>query len=150
MKWYSLAAVGLISTFMLLINGCGDPDTQSKVTGSVTFNGSPVPEGLMRFEPRAGDGTPRSQSVRDGKFEVRLDPGPYLVRVTAADREKMGPPPDDPNAAGPEFIALLPDQWNTSSEMVIEVESGDNTFDFEGDSGQPPAVKAVEAGGDAS
>lgn len=142
MKWRAVLKGLLILLFAFPLSGCDKGETQASVKGNVVFDGTPVQDGLMRFEPRDGTSAPRSQPLRDGKYEVLLDPGPYQVRITAGDQKKMGPVPSDPNASGPEFIPLLPDSWNTASEMLIEVAPGDNAFDFLGDRGKPPSVES--------
>lgn len=143
MNAHSLLVWGVLAGFSLLGVGCGGPEPQGKVSGEVNFNGKPVPAGMMRFEPSSGAGVPRNAAVRDGQFEATLEPGDYLVRITAGDLEKMGPPPEDPHAPAPDFVPLLPQPWNSQSKLVIKVEPGENQFNFRGDKAGEPSVEAA-------
>jgi len=67
--------------FFSSILGCGGGDGGVKlfqVSGTVTFNGQPVPYGSVNFAPdtSAGNSGPQgSASIVDGKFDTRKDDG---------------------------------------------------------------------------
>jgi hypothetical protein len=90
----------LIGTFFVLLAvsaaGCGGGDGLGRVavSGSVTLNGEPVPNGVVRFKPAAGTEGPMANTmITDGQYEIPQDQGPvagqYEVRVQAY---------EDPNA----------------------------------------------------
>lgn len=59
-------------------NGSRDELKLFQVSGTVTFNGQPVPYGSVNFVPdtAAGNSGPQgSASIRDGKFDTRIDDG---------------------------------------------------------------------------
>ena len=91
----------LIGAFFLLlaatVAGCGGGDGLERVavSGSVTINGEPVPNGVVRFKPAAGTEGPMANTmITDGQYDISSDQGPvpgnYDVQVLAY---------EDPNAA---------------------------------------------------
>lgn len=60
--------------------GCGRPDefTRHRVSGTVTFNGRPVPAGKIYFNPDAGagnDGPPAYAEIVNGAFDTSASKG---------------------------------------------------------------------------
>ena len=91
----------IVTGFVLLaasVAGCGGGGDQLErvaVSGSVTINGEPVPNGVVRFKPAAGtEGPMASTMITDGQYDIPGDQGPiagnYEVQVQAY---------EDPNAA---------------------------------------------------
>ncbi len=71
---------------MLLCTGCGG-DGKHTVSGSVTYQGNPVPAGEIRFTPNKGNKGPIVLvKIKDGRFETPKDKGivggAYQLRVT--------------------------------------------------------------------
>ncbi len=90
------AALGL--AFVLCLVGCGSegPD-RYKVTGTVTYNGQPVPVGEVVFEPDASQGNSGPGSVaqiKDGKYQTEpgmgVMGGAYIVRIVGFDGVPVG------------------------------------------------------------
>jgi hypothetical protein len=76
--------------------GCGGGDELPRVavSGSVTVDGEPVPNGVVRFAPSPGTEGPMANCmITDGRYRIPTDEGPvagnYEVRVHAY---------NDPNA----------------------------------------------------
>lgn len=77
--------------------GCsgGDGLARVAVSGSVTIDGEPVPNGVVRFKPAEGTEGPMANTmITDGRYDIPADQGPvagnYTVQVQAY---------QDPNAA---------------------------------------------------
>src|SRR5262245_66455623 len=68
-----------------LVAGCGHGKTA--IQGEVTFNGQPVPEGSISFEPLDGQGPVTGGVITAGKYDVPAaagtTPGEKVVRITA-------------------------------------------------------------------
>lgn len=84
------------SLFLLtvFVAGCGErPPTLYHVSGSVTFNGKPVPAGSVLFEPdttKGNTGPAGFAKIKDGKYDTRdggrgTIGGPHIVRITGLD-----------------------------------------------------------------
>jgi len=106
--------------------GCGD-STISTVTGTVTYNGKPVPKASVTFYPK--EGRP-SSGVTDesGKYELNYTAdkkgaliGQHTVRISTAIEQL-----DETVTA-----ETLPKKFNTASELTREVTSGAQTIDFD-------------------
>lgn len=73
-----------------LTAGCGEASKDRYyVMGTVTFDGRPVPEGVIYFDPdlkRGNSGVQGVAIIRNGAFDTRdtgrgVSSGPYLARV---------------------------------------------------------------------
>lgn len=72
--------------------GCSSSEvTRYDVSGTVTFNGQPVPSGSITFQPAAGNTGPGGYAtIKDGKFDTALDGkgttgGPHYATVAGYD-----------------------------------------------------------------
>jgi hypothetical protein len=93
----SVISCWFVAAACVLALGCGSSDgiTRYRMTGSVTFNGQPVPAGTILFEPdsAAGNtGAAGSATIVDGKYDTGdqgIIGGPHIVRIDGG--EKGGP-----------------------------------------------------------
>ena len=86
MRNFSLIAVALSTSFLIAITGCGGGDL-APVSGTVTYDGEPVPKLKVIFSPEPvgdkGTAGPYSKGVTDenGRFELATrykDPGAFI------------------------------------------------------------------------
>ena len=94
-----LACTTLLVT-MPFFAGCGGSGPRGvDVSGTVTFNGKPVPQGVIYFDPDTAadnDGVQGFARIRDGAYDTRetgkgIGGGAYRVRITGATAEGDGP-----------------------------------------------------------
>ncbi len=114
---------------LLLLAGCGSP--QHSVTGSVTFDGTALPEGDIVFKPKDPKvGRPEGAKIKDGKYTARVDAGSYNVEITASKLVKL--PAGKKGALGETEMPeqYLPEKYNKTTELSAEVSAG-MTKDFE-------------------
>ena len=84
-----LAVLVLLSAIPLW-SGCGPGNKLGReaVSGTVTFNGNPLPEGSIMFEPISGRGAMGGGRIENGSYQLSvqggLPPGEYRVRISAA------------------------------------------------------------------
>jgi hypothetical protein len=125
----------VLGTLVISSIGCG-PDTGDKlpVSGTVTLKGQPIAHGTINFEAKSG-GTFSGGLINEGKYSVPtesgLEPGTYIVRISAAE---PGAPVTDPlpGESGPPLKELVPPEYNAQSQVEVEVKAGsENTFNFE-------------------
>lgn len=146
-------SLSLIATLLLLGNagGCGGQPDHGTVSGTLTYDGKPVPMGTKVFFELEGKGAMAVGQVQEGgtyslnyrgKDEIRL--GEYAVfvgppssqltqgeflklkaKVDAEYRAKGKTPPPSPDW-------VLPEAYYTSqsSPLRATVVAGDNTCDF--------------------
>ena len=124
----SCACCLLFCLAILLLCGCGSsgPETCT-VTGTVTWNGNPLPEGNILFVPEDGKGVPDPGKIADGEFRLEVKPGKKKVEITAT--REIGEV--DPVMGKAPRRSYIPARYNSSTELTAEVTPGtDNVFPF--------------------
>jgi len=113
--------------------GCGPPDDQGTVTGTVTFDGAPLAEGAVRFVPVAADAPTSGATVAEGAFTAKVPFGQMRVEITAAKvvgtREMYEGMPDSPVVNIVE--ELIPAKYNVRSKLTLDVKQGSQEASFE-------------------
>lgn len=126
----SLLAV--VSLVCVCLTGCGEsgPDVAT-VKGTVTLDGEPLEGAMVTFQPENGrpaDGTTDSQ----GQYELLYTagkPGAKIGKHTVTITTSTTVTDEEGNmTATPE---KLPPEYNVESELVREVEPGENIIDFD-------------------
>ena len=133
----------MAALLLAVVAGCGG-EPRGDVSGTVTFDGQPVAQGMISFESTKMAGPPRNVPLRDGEYQASgatgLAPGTYRVRISADDVAAMGITPETDQHTPFEYVSLLPPVWNVQSELSVEVRDGRNTFNFSGKKGEQPRV----------
>jgi hypothetical protein len=122
----------------ILFLGCGaDPLGRQPVSGMVTLDGSPVENGTVSFHPVDNTATASAGAIEKGQFaldrERGLAAGKYRVTINApkpgtGQAAQENALPGDPLPVPEE---LIPAEWNTNSNEVVEVNgSAANEFNF--------------------
>jgi hypothetical protein len=97
------------------------------VTGDVTFDDTPVAEGSIKFVPDDKNLPPEGDTIKNGKYQVKLKPGRYKVEIRAI-REIPGKKgPMGTEAATEEYI---PAKYNEQTELTADVGKGSDKIDF--------------------
>lgn len=121
-RFAATLSVLLLSTAMF---GCGSG--KHEVTGTVTFEGTPIETGEIIFEPEDGKGPADAGSITDGKFLFECFPGKKKVLITAT-KVADKPAPD----GLPNYVSYIPKEYNEQSTLTADVTAaGENSFDFE-------------------
>lgn len=93
MNRFKAAAVVWAVLFAVLLPGCGGERTYN-VSGTVSFQGKPVPSGHIVFEPdptSGNSGAPAFAKIKDGHYDTRIDGGhgtiggSHLIRIHGRD-----------------------------------------------------------------
>jgi len=122
-------AVALLGVFALL--GCDSGPRMYPVSGTVTLDGQPVPEGDIAFLDPDNQIGPDAGKIKDGKFAFKTKAGKKMVEIRAARMQKPPPGADGPGGAEPAFIEYLPERYNEKTELTAEVASGGpNQYEF--------------------
>jgi hypothetical protein len=142
MPLHRLGACALVFV-SLIVAGCGDKlDGRVAVSGTVKLAGKPLKDGSVSFEPLDGQASRASAAVTDGAFDIPqasgLQPGKYLIRVSAGDGKTAVNPVNPDNPPGPtggtNIISkeLIPADWNVNSKQERSITAGvANKFEFE-------------------
>jgi hypothetical protein len=120
--------------------GCSGSDglNRKAITGKVTVDGAPIPNGAIGFEPIGGSGIGSGAPIVKGEYRIEtkdgLPPGKYRVTLQGDDGTKFGVSegkmPGDEEM--PAIKQLVPPDWNKGGEHNIEVkDSGPYEFNFD-------------------
>jgi len=120
----------LLVPVLLVLAGCGQGEGVQRfdVSGTVTYDGQPVPAGTVLFQPdesQGGSGPAGVATIKDGKYDTATENGkgvvggPHLVRIVGLDGKTI----DDMTPMG---IPLFPD-YTTEVDFPKE----DTTHDFQ-------------------
>lgn len=83
---------------MILLVGCSTSERLYDVAGTITFEGKPIPKGLIFFDPDKGTpGTQGFANIENGKYDTAISGkgrgirgGAYNIRISGFDG-KEGP-----------------------------------------------------------
>jgi hypothetical protein len=88
-----------LAALLLAAAGCGKGAVnKAQLSGTVTFNGKPVPAGYISFMPDAnagGKGPVKVAQIKDGVYDTALEtdpgvaPGPTVIRIAGFDGKKQ-------------------------------------------------------------
>jgi hypothetical protein len=124
--------VGWIAAVVGLAVGCGRPDPRSRafeVSGTVTFDGEPVPDGAITLFPDDPTLPADAGTITDGRYKFLASAGKKRVQIRASREVPQAVPANVPR--DPRFEEYIPAQFNDRSDLSIEVvPDGTNTFDF--------------------
>jgi len=113
----------LLATMTIL--GCGPSGLDVlPVSGNVTFDGQPIPEGRIQFRALEGDQRAFSGQINNGQYELEALPGKMTVEVTASriiPGEFDESNPDEKTPIGEMYI---PVRYNSETELTAEVPAG--------------------------
>lgn len=121
------AAIALIAC----VGGCGETSGPERyaVSGTVTYNGQPVPVGFVYFTPDAAQGNSGPEAgapIRQGRYATEPDQspvgGPHIVKIVGQD----GVPIDSPEGRVEAGRALFP-----AFETQLELPHAATKHDFD-------------------
>jgi hypothetical protein len=98
-----------------------------EVSGTVTWNGDPLPRGNIIFAAEDGGPIEDHGKITDGEFRFRVRPGKKNVRITA--NRSTGK--IDPVMGEAPREQYIPERYNSRTTLKVEVTpDGKNTWDF--------------------
>ena len=108
------------------------------VEGKITFDGVPVEQGTIAFEPADGQGPTTGGRITAGSYQFTGNaaplPGKKLVRIYAGRKTGRKIPagtPAPPGTMVEEIKQYIPDIYNTRSTLTCEVlRQNPNRIDF--------------------
>ena len=122
-------AYGLILAGLVFCWGCGSGLVS--VEGQVTWQGQPVEEGTIVFEPVDGQGPSAGGKIQNGQYrlsgESAVQPGEKIVRITAArktGRKIEAGPPSPPGSWVEEVESYIPAEYNSQSKLRCTIPPG--------------------------
>ena len=127
---------------VLACAGCGDSSglKMVEVSGSVTLDGQPLPEGQIRFVPTGETKGPASgAAISEGRYTVTnrggVPAGTHRVEIRAERPNQQGrrAGPYDPGYEPDELIReqYLPARYNAASELTATIPDDQRRFELD-------------------
>ena len=122
----------LAALLLTAISGCGGSDLEKvEVTGTVTFNGEPIPNGDIMFYPKPGTEGPVSGApIKDGKYKADgkggVPIGEHWVEIRAFRVRETTELPEglSPEDLPGQRLQYLPANFNDQTALEASIPSG--------------------------
>jgi hypothetical protein len=112
---------------IVLANGCQRANDFVEVTGTVSWNGKPIPAGMIVLQPTEPRQAPAGGKIDEGKFVLHTKPGKMRVQVEAVRATQQR----DPQTGTPLGEMYIPSRYNRETELKVDVtREGKNNFEF--------------------
>lgn len=119
-----------VAACLLFITGCGgaqDAPSTVKVEGTVTFDGEPLSEGSIVFDPTDGKGGSSAGGIENGKFTFDSQLGQKKVLISASRETGKKDQYEEPITE-----SYIPANYNSQTTLTADVKAdGENKFTFE-------------------
>lgn len=137
----ALAGLAFVLSLTLTLTGCGSGETipRAVVSGTVTFDGEPVNEGVIMFIPVVGvKGAPVQLNIVNGKYDSATDAGDKRGVVIGMNEVRiMATRPSGKKVKSPdnemidEIVQYIPAKYNEKTELQQEIKSGKHEHNFD-------------------
>ena len=130
--------LSLTGFLALALCGCGGGSGQADLSGEVTLDGKPLPQGSLLLVPTdPSKGGTAGGEIKDGRFALTGKQAPgigeYKVEIHAnkPSGRKVQKAMGKPGELDDELIEAVASRFNTKSELRVEVKPGGSTTKFE-------------------
>lgn len=134
-QWvYSLLPAAVVG---LMVIGCsgevGDDKPREPVSGTVTLDGQPLPEGIILFAPSGGPGEAVASAtgkIENGQFSIPRAQGPvpgkYKVSISHTDQPegRIKIELKKPGKKTASTKELIPAEYNSQTKLTAEIPKG--------------------------
>jgi hypothetical protein len=134
-RWTWLVAVGSLLLACAALAVWLRWESGPTVTGTVLLNGQLVASGSIAMAPVEGTSGPGGGgSISEGKYDIKrgLQPGKYRVEIRGTvTLSRQVRNATIPSELVQEEVSVIPEQYNSKSNLIREVGQGANTLNFE-------------------
>jgi hypothetical protein len=133
----------IIVCALCICASCSKKPSIGKVHGTVMLNGRPLPDGSIRFIPIDGMTGTSGATIKNGSYEankvpvnkMRVEINGFDMNVTEKKAAAKLKRQHDENSIGTNSdydlpLELIPEKYNSKSELTLDVQEGDNPKDF--------------------
>jgi len=122
-KTFRVAALALA----LSAASCSSESTLVTITGNVTLDGTPLPDGDILFTPTDTQFGSEAGKIENGTYRATVHPGQSKVQIRAS-----RPVPGKKGPMGEQLIEdYIPPKYNNQSDLTIDVSKSQNKHDFQ-------------------
>jgi hypothetical protein len=127
---YRLFLLLTVLPVLIAATGCGPTGPKLyPVSGTVSWNGKPLPEGDIIFAPASPGELEDAGKIVAGKFAFQARPGAKKVKIMANRSEG----PVDPQMGLAPRVQYIPPQYSSAEKTTLTAEvteNGKNEFEF--------------------
>ena len=131
---YAFARLVLLAIVAAVLSlpsvGCRRGPAKAVITGRVTLNDEPLPQGAISLVPLSR-GPSAGAVIKDGSYRMEAFPGSYRVEITGSKvvgQKKRYDTADSP--MDDVLESIVPAEYNSASKLVQEVKLDTKTLDF--------------------
>ncbi len=123
-----------IAVLLMAAGGCGgaaDGVRRGAVEGTVSLDGEPLPDGVIRFTPTGDTTGPMVEArIQGGRFSLTAAAGPCVgtQQVEILSFRKTGKKVVNEGVESEEIVQVVPERYNTASELTATIASGANAL----------------------
>lgn len=111
--------------------GCGgEADGLQELTGRVTYNGEPIPEGRIQFRSLDEGQHAYAGVIENGQYTVRVAPGPAAVEIRASRLIPGKFDESNPGEQQPVGEMYIPAKYNSRTELQVRIDPTTVSEDF--------------------
>ncbi|CAN5285486.1 hypothetical protein BH11PLA2_BH11PLA2_10330 [soil metagenome] len=125
----SNARRGLLIIGIVASAGCNLGEPTGTVSGTITLDGKPVPDGLIRFVPADGNSQPGDSFITNGQYQLTMTIGDKKVEILSL--KANGAAVDTASQGKGTSVQLIPEKYNVKTTLRYMIEKGTHTKDFE-------------------
>ena len=121
-----------------VVFGCSN-DPRLSISGSVSFDGTPIKDGAIAFMPEDGTGAGGSSPIIDGKYTANVSTGKMIVQIygnrepTAEETQAQANNPMSSSSmpgSGPQKVQFVPAKFNAATELRADIQKSEKKLDF--------------------
>ncbi len=133
-RWQCRLRIAYVAFTVLAISGllgCGGGIPMADVQGEVKYDGQPVEKGMITFKPTDGIGPSVAGEINQGRFSLRVPPGPKRVEVSAVKVVGKTEPTLETPEGGDIIEEQIPQDYNLKSNLTEEVKMPETTINLD-------------------
>jgi len=116
---------------LICLTGCSRGPAGGHVEGEVTLDGKPLDNAVIRLVPIDGQTGTAGGTTKNGKFELQLPASKYRVEISATKMPNGTGEIERHSSGDVKVVELVPEKYNTKSELVLDVHTGQNAPHFD-------------------
>ncbi len=119
---------GFVFVLAAALGGCDRGPAQGDVIGEVTLDDQPLADGVIHFTPTDGNAPTKSTFISGGTFRQQVPVGKQRIQISSV---QVAPPRPGQAADSLQGREVVPERYNTRTELETEVKAGKNPLKLE-------------------
>ena len=117
---------------LAVLSGCGG-DGKTAVSGTVSWEGKPIANGMIEFAPQDGKTATAAGIIANGSYSVRVPQGEKIVRLSAfveAGRRHVVDKATNVDTYVTDTKQILPPNLNVKSTISCTIKGSRQTYNY--------------------